>query len=63
MPVVPAAFVAKGRAAADEFVFLLAPEEFQAVGQFYTDFGTVEDAEVIDLLNEAWSEQPAWSRK
>lgn len=55
MPVVPAAFVPTGRAAADEFVFLLAPEEFEAVGQFYADFSPVEDDEVVRLLNDAWS--------
>lgn len=35
---------------ADEVVCLEAPTEFFAVGQFYRDFGQVEDHEVIDLL-------------
>ena len=35
---------------ADEVVCLQAPEFFQAVGQFYRDFGQVEDSEVIALL-------------
>jgi len=35
---------------ADEVVCLEAPAEFFAVGQFYRDFGQVEDREVIDLL-------------
>jgi len=35
---------------ADEVVCLEAPAEFCAVGQFYRDFGQVEDREVIDLL-------------
>jgi len=37
---------------ADEVVCLYAPENFQAVGQFYADFGQVEDEEVIALLSE-----------
>ena len=35
---------------ADEVVCLEAPAGFFAVGQFYRDFGQVEDREVIDLL-------------
>jgi len=35
---------------ADEVVYLEAPEEFFAVGQFYREFGQVEDDEVVDLL-------------
>jgi predicted phosphoribosyltransferase len=35
---------------ADEVVCLEAPEEFFAVGQFYREFGQVEDDEVVDLL-------------
>jgi len=34
----------------DDVVCLLAPEEFQAVGQFYADFTQVEDDEVVELL-------------
>jgi putative phosphoribosyl transferase len=36
---------------ADEVVCLYAPENFQAVGQFYADFGQVEDDEVVALLS------------
>lgn len=50
MPVVPPTFVPRGRAACDEFVFLLAPGGFAAVGQFYGDFRPVEDEEVVRLL-------------
>ncbi|MBL8794149.1 MAG: phosphoribosyltransferase [Planctomycetia bacterium] len=36
----------------DDVVCLLNPPEFQAVGQFYQDFATVEDAEVVELLGD-----------
>lgn len=36
---------------ADEVVCLAAPEEFYAVGQFYREFGQVEDEEVVELLS------------
>jgi putative phosphoribosyl transferase len=35
---------------ADEVVCLEAPEEFFAVGQFYRQFGQVEDEDVVELL-------------
>ena len=35
---------------ADEVVYLEAPEEFLAVGQFYREFRQVADGEVVDLL-------------
>lgn len=38
---------------ADEVVCLEAPEEFFAVGQFYREFGQVEDEQVVDLLARA----------
>lgn len=34
----------------DEVVFLSAPEEFYAVGQFYQDFPQVSDNEVVEML-------------
>ena len=37
----------------DGVVCLLAPEDFSAVGQFYDEFGTVEDDEVVRILREA----------
>ena len=36
----------------DEWVVLDTPEDFYAVGQFFTDFSQVSDEEVIALLNE-----------
>jgi len=46
----------------DDVVCLLSPEEFWAIGQFYEDFGQVEDDEVVRLLREfAPAERPARS--
>jgi putative phosphoribosyl transferase len=38
---------------ADEVVCACRPEDFAAVGQWYTDFSQTEDAEVRELLREA----------
>ena len=37
----------------DEFVALIMPEDFRAVGQWYEDFAQTSDAEVSDLLKSA----------
>lgn len=42
---------------ADDLVYLSAPDDFRAVGQFYLEFPDVEDAQVIRLLRR--SPQPA----
>lgn len=55
LPVLPASFVHTLRSAVDEEVHLLAPVDLQSVGQYYQDFGAVEDEDVIRLLNEAWN--------
>ena len=52
VPVAPPDTLEKVAGKADEAVCLYAPENFQAVGQFYADFGQVEDEEVIALLSE-----------
>lgn len=52
VPVVPSDNVALFREKADEFVYLLAPDYFEAVGAFYEVFQQVEDKEVIQLLND-----------
>ncbi len=52
VPVAPPDTLEKVGEQADEVVCLYAPENFQAVGQFYADFGQVEDDEVIALLSE-----------
>lgn len=51
VPVAPPDTLEKVAGYADEVVCLYAPESFQAVGQFYADFGQVEDDEVIRLLS------------
>jgi predicted phosphoribosyltransferase len=50
VPVAPPDTLEKVAALADETVCLHAPEWFMAVGQFYGDFGQVEDDEVVALL-------------
>lgn len=52
VPVAPPDTLDKVGEQANEVVCLFAPENFQAVGQFYADFGQVEDDEVIALLSE-----------
>ena len=52
VPVAPPETLEKVGERSDEVVCLHAPENFQAVGQFYADFGQVEDEEVIALLSE-----------
>jgi len=51
VPVAPPDVIAKLSKEVDETVCLLEPEIFMFVGQFYDDFGQVEDDEVIELLN------------
>jgi predicted phosphoribosyltransferase len=42
----------------DEVVCLEAPREFFAVGQFYREFGQVEDEEVVELLAQEEKRHP-----
>lgn len=56
VPVVPRSTLARLRHEADEFVTLVSPDDFQAVGQFYRDFRQTSDQEVIDLLHRASAE-------
>jgi len=53
VPVAPPETLERIRPYADEVVCLEAPEDFQAVGQFYRDFRQVEDEEVVELLRGA----------
>jgi putative phosphoribosyl transferase len=53
VPVAPADAVSSMRVDVDEVVCLLTPEEFWAVGQFYSDFRATTDKEVADLLHAA----------
>jgi putative phosphoribosyl transferase len=36
----------------DEVIYLLAPEDFWAIGQFYEDFSQLDDEEVVALLRQ-----------
>ena len=54
-PVAPPGAVEDMRRVADEVVVLDEPYGFRAVGQFYRDFDQTTDAEVVQLLAEAWS--------
>ncbi len=51
VPVASAQALEKVRSLADEVMCLEAPEDFQAVGQFYRSFPQVEDDEVVALLS------------
>jgi len=50
VPVAPPAACKQLAREVDEFVCILAPEEFHAVGEFYTDFSQVSDEAVIEML-------------
>lgn len=52
-PVAPPALAAAFREEVDDFVCLVEPESFRAVGQAYRDFHQMDDAEVIACLAEA----------
>ena len=53
VPVAPQRQLDEFRGLCDRFICLEAPADFQAVGQFYRSFETVEDEEVVRLLREA----------
>lgn len=50
VPVAPADSLDRLGGLVDHLVCLLAPSYFGAVGAFYSDFGQVSDAEVLDIL-------------
>ena len=56
VPVAPASTRRWLRGEVDELVCLHSPEDFYAVGQFYGDFGAVDDEEVTSLLRRAEAE-------
>lgn len=53
VPVCPPDSLARLRDEADEVVCLAAPPQMQGVGQWYSDFGQVSDAEVVAALERA----------
>jgi putative phosphoribosyl transferase len=54
VPVGAQSTVSELRSMVDELVCLEAPEYFQAVSAWYTDFSQTSDREVIDLLHQSW---------
>ncbi|MDW7739180.1 MAG: phosphoribosyltransferase [Bacillota bacterium] len=55
VPVGPPDTLARLKKEVDELVYLEAPENFAAVGQFYLRFEQVSDQEVVSILNNAWN--------
>lgn len=53
VPVASAYTLKELKGTADDIVVLSAPEEFYAVGEFYSDFSQTDDSEVITLLKKA----------
>ncbi len=55
LPVAPSSALKKIAALSSvtNIIYLLIPENFRAVGQFYKEFNQVDDQEVIQLLKEA----------
>ncbi len=51
LPVMPRETIGSLKKAADELVYLEAPESFYAVGQSYRDFSQLTDREVLALLS------------
>lgn len=55
-PVGPADMIHKLRSEADDVACAKTPSQFYAIGQFYEQFESVEDEEVIAILKAAWGE-------
>ncbi|MBI3461509.1 MAG: phosphoribosyltransferase [Planctomycetes bacterium] len=53
VPVASPDRLAEVRRWCDETICLLTPDDFWAIGQFYIDFRTVEDDEVLELLRQS----------
>jgi predicted phosphoribosyltransferase len=51
VPVGPPQALEEVRRLCDEVVYVCGPEELWSVGEFYEDFGQVEDGQVVDLLS------------
>ncbi|GAB2918420.1 phosphoribosyltransferase [Paraburkholderia jirisanensis] len=56
LPVAPPGAAAKFSGDVDQFVCVLSPPHFAAVGQFYADFSETSDADVRALLARAFSD-------
>ena len=53
VPVAPSHTLERLRSEVDQIVCLGTPEDFRAVGQFYRQFPQLQDAEVVELLDQA----------
>ncbi len=53
VPVAPPDWTDRIGPAADEFIALETPDDFEAVGQYYADFSATTDEQVISLLAAA----------
>jgi putative phosphoribosyl transferase len=58
VPIAPAATVVWLRQEVDDVICPATPEPFFGISQWYEDFAQVTDAEVCDLLQQAWRHQP-----
>ncbi len=61
-PVAPSAALASLEPEVDETICLETPEDFGAIGYFYTDFRQTGDAEVISILERLGAKEPLGSR-
>ena len=57
IPVAPPDSVETLRGMVDEVICPLQPRYLSSIGQWYADFSQVSDATVINLLNQAWSNE------
>jgi putative phosphoribosyl transferase len=60
VPVMPADRVSAFASMVDELVFVQAPRDFHAVGQFYERFDQTEDEEVLDLMRRNAEDLQRW---
>lgn len=59
VPVAPPGWIPRMAGVADDYICLVTPERFGAVGQFYLDFSQTTDDEVVTCLQRAPAPQPA----
>jgi putative phosphoribosyl transferase len=53
VPVASPSRLAEVRRWCDDTLCLKSPENFFAIGQFYRDFGQVDDEQAVDLLRQS----------
>lgn len=57
IPVAPPESIDSLAQMVDEVICPLQPRQLSSIGQWYADFSQVSDATVIELLNQAWSNE------